>query len=101
MALHSLASLATPANIVSAIIILNLWTFMLFGIDKMKAEAGSWRVSEASLLFWAFIGGSIGAYAGRAIFRHKTRKQPFSGQLHGVAIFQLFAGALGAGWMLA
>jgi uncharacterized membrane protein YsdA (DUF1294 family) len=96
-----LVEFLTAANLVSAAIIVNLWTFMLFGIDKIKAEDGSWRVSEASLLFWALIGGSIGAYAGRAIFRHKTRKQPFSGQLHGVAIFQLFAGAIGAGWILA
>jgi uncharacterized membrane protein YsdA (DUF1294 family) len=69
-----------PANIMSAAIIFNIWTFMLFGIDKMKAESGSWRVAESTLLALAFIGGSIGAYAGRAIFRHKTLKQPFSGR---------------------
>ncbi len=95
-----LSALLTPANIVSGAIIINVWTFMLFGIDKTKAEGGAWRISEGSLLFWAFVGGTAGAYAGRMVFRHKTRKQPFSGQLHGIAIFQLFASAVGAGWLL-
>lgn len=90
----------TPANIASAAIIVNIWTFMLFGIDKIKAENQSWRISEGSLLFWALIGGTAGAYAGRAAFRHKTRKQPFSRHLHGIAMLQLFGGAIGAGWML-
>ena len=95
-----LSALLTPANIVSGAIIINVWTFMLFGIDKMKAEGGAWRISETSLLFWALIGGTEGAYAGRAIFRHKTRKQPFCSNLHGIAIFQLMAGASAGGWFL-
>jgi uncharacterized membrane protein YsdA (DUF1294 family) len=41
----------------------------------------------------ALIGGIGGAYAGRALFRHKTRKQPFSTHLHMVAGLQLCAGA--------
>jgi uncharacterized membrane protein YsdA (DUF1294 family) len=48
--------------------------------------------------FW---GGTIGAYVGRALFRHKTRKQPFSSHLHQTAILQGFAVALVGGWMLA
>ena len=96
----SLPHLITPINIATAAIILNIWTFMLFGIDKLRAEGAAWRVSEGSLLFCALIGGTAGAYAGRAVFRHKTRKQPFSGQLHGIAMLQLFGGAMAAGWML-
>ncbi|ODS99888.1 MAG: hypothetical protein ABS49_07085 [Erythrobacter sp. SCN 62-14] len=38
-------------------------------------------------------GGIGGAYAGRALFRHKTRKQPFSAQLHLIACAQLCAAA--------
>jgi uncharacterized membrane protein YsdA (DUF1294 family) len=96
----SLAYLLTPINIAAAAIILNIWTFMLFGIDKLRAEGGAWRIPEGSLLFCALIGGTAGAYAGRALFRHKTRKQPFSRDLHGIAILQLFGGAMAAGWML-
>ena len=74
---------------------------MLFGFDKIRAEAGTWRVSEGTLLTLAFLGGSIGAYAGRALFRHKTRKQPFSSHLHQTAILHVFAVTLIGGWMLA
>ena len=74
---------------------------MLFGFDKLRAEAGSWRISEGTLLTWAFIGGSIGAYAGRAIFRHKTRKQPFSSHLHQTAVIHAIAVAFAGGRFLA
>lgn len=87
----ALAELLTPANIATALIAVNFCAFAAFGIDKAKAEAGAWRISEAALLNLAFFGGTAGAYAGRALFRHKTRKQPFSGQLHTIAAFQLVA----------
>ena len=72
-----------------------------YGIDKMKAESGRWRISESTLLMLALVGGSLGAYAGRAAFRHKTRKPPFSGQLHGIAVFQALILAIGGGWLAA
>jgi uncharacterized membrane protein YsdA (DUF1294 family) len=74
---------------------------MLFGLNKIRAEEGSWRVSEGTLLGWAFFGGSIGAYAGRAIFRHKARKQLFSRHLHQTAIIHAVAAAVAGGWFLA
>ena len=72
-------------------IAVNFVAFAAFGIDKAFAEAGRWRISESTLLGWAFLGGTPGAYAGRALFRHKTRKQPFSNELHGIAILQVAA----------
>lgn len=77
------------------LIAMNLIAFGSFGIDKALAEAQSRRISEATLLGWAFLGGTLGAYAGRAAFRHKTRKQPFSNELHGILILQLAAVAFG------
>ena len=93
-----LVSLLTPANLATYAIAINFAAFAAFGIDKMLAEAGAWRISEARLLGLAFAGGSPGAYAGRHLFRHKTRKQPFSGNLHAIAILQGIALALYAGW---
>lgn len=93
-----LLALLTPANIATYLIAINFVAFAAFGIDKMLAEANSRRISEAALLQLAFIGGTPGAYAGRQIFRHKTRKQPFSNELHGVAGFQGIALAALAGW---
>lgn len=86
-----------PATVLIAI---NFIAFAAFGIDKARAEAGGWRISEGALLGWALIGGTPGAYAGRALFRHKTRKQPFSGQLHTIAMLQLIAVGLSVGWYL-
>lgn len=93
--------LQTPAGIATALILLNLAAFLAFGIDKARAEAGAWRVQESTLLLLALLGGTLGAYAGRAVFRHKTRKQPFSARLHGMAAVQgLMLGAW-LGWGLA
>jgi uncharacterized membrane protein YsdA (DUF1294 family) len=97
----NLNTLLTLPNALGLLALVNLITFLLFGLDKLRAGAGSGRVSEGALLTWAFFGGSIGAYAGRALFRHKTRKQPFSSHLHQTAILHVFAITLAAGSMLA
>ena len=89
--MENLAALATPANIATALIAMNFLAFAAFGIDKARAEQGAWRISEGALLRLAFLGGTIGAYAGRAAFRHKTRKQPFCSNLHMIAATQLIA----------
>jgi uncharacterized membrane protein YsdA (DUF1294 family) len=90
----------SPLNLGLGFCILNIWTFMLFGFDKQHAEAGRWRIAESTLLGMALIGGSLGAYAGRALFRHKTRKMPFSRSLHQIAIGQGFIAAIAAGWIM-
>lgn len=95
-----LTTLLTLPNALGLFALVNLWTFLLFGVDKLRARTGSGRVSEGALLTWAFLGGTIGAYAGRALFRHKTRKQPFSSHLHQIAIVQVCAFVLAGGWML-
>lgn len=84
------------------LIAINFIAFAAFGIDKMLAEAGRSRIAEVTLLTWAVLGGTAGAYAGRSLFRHKTRKQPFSSQLHGIAALQvtlLIVGTL-IGWSM-
>jgi uncharacterized membrane protein YsdA (DUF1294 family) len=56
------------------------WTpvaFAVYGIDKRDAGRGDWRVPEIWLHGLALIGGVIGAWAGRLVFRHKTRKPIF------------------------
>ena len=93
-------TLLTPATLTAAFLALNLLTFTLFGIDKAKARVGAWRVAESTLLMLAFVGGTLGAYAGRAVFRHKTRKQPFNSNLFAIAVVQVLGlGAL-IGWWI-
>ena len=54
------------------LLFINIITFMMYGIDKLKAKKGKWRISEATLLMMAIVGGSIGAWAGMRIWHHKT-----------------------------
>ena len=59
------------------LIVINIVTFLVYGIDKWKAKQGSWRISEATLLILAVIGGSIGAMLGMKIWHHKTMHKKF------------------------
>lgn len=69
----------------------NLVAFILFAMDKRRARMGLRRFSERTLLLWALIGGTPGAFLGRHVFRHKTRKQPFSTLLWLIAAGQAMA----------
>ena len=62
----------------SYLILLNLYTWVQFGIDKWKALNNYWRVPEKVLLVTAAAGGSLGALIGMKMFHHKTKKKKFS-----------------------
>ena len=59
------------------LILVNIIAFAAFGIDKRKAVKHKYRISEATLLGLALIGGSAGALAGMYLFHHKTKKLLF------------------------
>lgn len=63
--------------VVLYIAVVNVITFVIYGIDKWKARNGRWRISEAVLLVLALVGGSLGAWAGMLAWRHKTRHRKF------------------------
>ena len=71
------------------VIIINVVTFFIYGLDKSKAKAGQWRIPEAQLIFLAVIGGSVGALAGMKVFHHKTRKPKFKTGVPAILIIQL------------
>lgn len=58
-------------------ILINLFSFSLYGIDKSRAVHHKWRIKESVLLGAACLGGAAGAGLGMSIFRHKTRKLKF------------------------
>lgn len=60
------------------LILVNLAAFILYGMDKSYAKKGARRIPERTLLFWAWIGGSIGAFLGMRLFHHKTLKPKFA-----------------------
>ena len=56
---------------------INIVSFFLYGIDKYKAKKNKWRISEATLLMMAVIGGCIGAWIGMLLWHHKTMHKKF------------------------
>ena len=71
------------------LIVINVVTFLVYGIDKWKAKQGSWRISEATFLILAAIGGSIGALLGMKVWRHKTQHKKFKYGLPLILIIQI------------
>lgn len=59
------------------LLIINIFTFFLYGADKYKARRGEWRIKEAVLLGLAAIGGSPAAWIAMYMFHHKTKKPKF------------------------
>lgn len=58
----------------------SLWNavvFAIYGIDKLKAVRGTWRISEVCLIVLAVLGGGVGGALAMAVFRHKIRKPKF------------------------
>ena len=71
------------------LIVINVLTFLVYGIDKYRAKQGSWRISEATLLMLAVIGGSIGALLGMKIWHHKTMHKKFKYGLPLILLVQI------------
>lgn len=68
---------------------INLVTFVLYGIDKYKAKKARWRITEATLLWMAAIGGSIGAWTGMRVWHHKTLHKKFRFGVPAILILQI------------
>lgn len=62
--------------------VVNFATYRQFALDKEAARAKDQRTPEATLLWWAQIGGWGGAKYAQHKLRHKSYKQPFGSQLN-------------------
>ena len=69
--------MSTKQIILIYLVAMNVVTFFMYGIDKRKAKRSKWRISEATLLSLAVIGGSIGAWLGMRVWHHKTMHKKF------------------------
>jgi uncharacterized membrane protein YsdA (DUF1294 family) len=90
------------------LVVINVVTFFMYGIDKWKAASkrelsitrfksaereqfrpkakarrSKWRIPEATLLGLAVIGGSVGAWLGMKVWHHKTMHKKF---LYGIPL---------------
>ena len=71
------------------LIITNIVTFLVYGLDKWKAKKSKWRIREAALLGLAVLGGSIGAWLGMKVWHHKTMHKKFRYGIPAIIIIQL------------
>lgn len=71
------------------LLLINIVTLLVYGIDKRRARKEKWRVSEKTLFLLPLAGGSVGAIAGMYLFRHKTRHWYFRIGLPAILLLQL------------
>ena len=68
---------------------INAVAFIMYGIDKYKAKKAKWRISEATLLLLAVLGGSIGAWMGMKVWHHKTMHTKFKYGIPAILLIQI------------
>ena len=67
-------AVGSPAGlIVGYLVLVNVWAFGLMWFDKRRAKQRGRRIRERTLFISALAGGSLGAFLGMQIFRHKTQ----------------------------
>lgn len=81
--------------IIGFILLVNIATFAIYGVDKMRAIKHNTRVPQATLLALAALGGSVGAMMGIWGLRHKTRHKSFTIGIPAI----IFAQVMFALWM--
>lgn len=59
------------------LLMINIISFIAYGVDKYKAKRNLWRIPEKTLIGLASMGGFIGAFCGMQCFRHKTKHMKF------------------------
>lgn len=73
------------------LLIANVITLVIYGIDKWKARHDRWRVPESVLIFLAISGGSLGALLAMRLFHHKTKKNKFAFGIPIILVLQISA----------
>lgn len=76
------------------IMVINMVSFCLMGIDKAKAKKHVWRIPEKTLFGFAVIGGSLGAIFGMKFFHHKTKHWYFVWGMPAILLLQMVLAAV-------
>ncbi len=69
---------------------INIVTFAVFALDKLKAAKHQHRIPETSLLLFSFLGSTPAAFFAMLLFQHKTRKNSFKIKMLCVLAAQAF-----------
>ena len=89
------AALGNPWALLGCyLLVMNLVTFFVFGLDKWKAKykethEKTRRVPERTLFLLAALGGSVGALLGMWVWRHKTLHKSFRFGIPAILILQI------------
>ena len=82
-----------PQNLLKCVLYylaaINVFTFLVYGIDKLRAKRGAWRIPEKTLFLLPLLGGSVGAIAGMKVFHHKTKHRYFQYGLPLILLLQI------------
>ena len=62
---------------VEGLLLWNVITFLMMGIDKRRSIKNKKRISEKTLIVSSFFMGAAGTCLGAVVFHHKTRKMKF------------------------
>ena len=76
------------------LLLINLVTFFVFGLDKLKAKRkvtheSTRRIPEKTLFLLAILGGSVGAILGMKVWHHKTLHKTFRFGIPAILILQI------------
>jgi uncharacterized membrane protein YsdA (DUF1294 family) len=100
-ALARLSSSIDARLLVGVPLALSLVAFLACRSDKRRAEAGQWRIPEATLHLLALLGGWPGAFLAHRAYRHKTAKLSFQVVFWVIVlVHQLVAGDSLLGWRM-
>src|ERR1700743_415788 len=67
----------------------NVLTFAAYGVDKLRAIHGEYRIAESTLLTLGFVGGTLVGLSAQRYFKHKTYQKRFQSRFRFVVQVQL------------
>ena len=80
----------------AVLIVMNLVSFALMGIDKRRAQRGAWQISERALFMTTACFGGLGGVLGMKVFHHKTQHWYFRVFFPVLLVLQIAILAIGA-----
>ncbi|WP_088893539.1 DUF1294 domain-containing protein [Leptolyngbya ohadii] len=64
--------------------IMSLITYVLYSVDKSRAQKGEWRIQESTLHLGELAGGWLGGFIAQRMLRHKNRKKSYQTTFWGI-----------------
>ena len=82
--------------VMGVVIVMNVVSFALMGIDKRRARRGVWRISEKALFLTTACFGGLGGVLGMRVFHHKSQHWYFKVFFPVLLVVQIVLLAVGA-----